>query len=118
MTNLLAQWLLVAFSVIVTDWVLPGITLSGFGGALIAAITIGLVNTLVKPFLQLITLPISFLTLGLFLLVVNAICLSLAAFLAGDAITIDGFGWAFLGAIVLSLVSALIQSVFKGDSED
>jgi putative membrane protein len=118
MTTLLAQWLLMAFSVIVTDWLLAGITLSGFGGALIAALTIGLVNTLIKPFLQLITLPITFLTLGFFLLVVNAICLSMAAYLAGDAITIDGFGWAFLGAIVLSLVSALVQSVFKGNSED
>lgn len=113
MANLLATWFMSALSVMILAWLLPGIHVSDFGGALLAALVIGLVNGLVKPFLQLITLPITILTLGLFSLVVNAICLVIADFLAGDAFNIDNFGWAFFGAIALSLVSGLVQRIFR-----
>ncbi len=112
MATLLATWLMSALSVMILAWLLPGIHVSGFGGALLAALVIGLVNGLVKPFLQLITLPITILTLGLFWLILNGICLALADALAGDAFNIDNFGWAFIGAIVLSIVSGLVHRVF------
>jgi len=108
MAALLATWLMSALSVMILAWLLPGIHVSGFGGALVAAL-----NSLVKPFLQLITLPITILTLGLFWLILNGICLAIADFLAGDAFNIDNFGWAFVGAIVLSIVSGLVQRVFE-----
>ncbi|MEN9203564.1 MAG: phage holin family protein [Thermostichus sp. DG_1_6_bins_120] len=112
MARLLATWLMSALSVMILAWLLPGIHVSGFGGALVAALVIGFVNGLVRPFLQLITLPITILTLGLFWLILNGICLALADVLAGDAFNIDNFGWAFVGAIVLSLVSGLVHQVF------
>ncbi|WP_457510908.1 phage holin family protein [Thermostichus sp. MS-CIW-22] len=80
MAALLATWLMSALSVMILAWLLPGIHVSGFGGALVAALAIGLVNSLVKPFLQLITLPITILTLGLFWLILNGICLAIADF--------------------------------------
>ncbi|MFS8854906.1 phage holin family protein [Synechococcus sp. H55.7] len=113
MATLLATWLMSALSVMILAWLLPGIHVSGFGGALVAALAIGLVNGLVRPFLRLITLPITVLTLGLFWLILNGICLAIADKLAGDAFNIDNFGWAFLGAIVLSVVSGLVQRVFE-----
>lgn len=115
MRNLFATWLIAGLSVMITAWLLPGIQVSGFGGALIAAAVIGIINASVNPFLKLITLPISILTLGFFLLVVNAICFSLAGWLAGAAIEIDGFLWSFLGAIVLTVVSSIVDGLFRGD---
>lgn len=118
MSSLLATWLMAAISVMILAWLLPGIHVSGFGGALIAAAVISIINALVKPFFQLITLPITILTLGFFLLIINAICLVLADALAGKALEIDGFGWAFIGAIALSIISALVQSVLQPESEE
>ncbi len=117
MRNLLTTWLIAGLSVMITAWLLPGIEVSGFGGALWAAVVIGIVNASVNPFLKLITLPISILTLGFFLLVVNAICFSLAGALAGEAIQIDGFLWSFLGAIVLTVVSSIVDGLLRGDEE-
>lgn len=117
MRNLFATWLVAGISVMITAWLLPGIHVSGFGGALITAAVIGIVNASVNPFLTLITLPISILTLGFFLLVVNAICFSLAGWLAGNAIQIDGFFWSFLGAIVLTIVSSVVDGLLRGGDE-
>ncbi|HLS52228.1 MAG TPA: phage holin family protein, partial [Burkholderiaceae bacterium] len=69
---LLLLWLLNAVSLLVVAWLLPGIHVASFGAALIAALVLGLLNTLVKPVLVILTLPITFVTLGLFLLVINA----------------------------------------------
>lgn len=82
MATLLATWLMSALSVMILAWLLPGIHVSGFGGALVAALAIGLVNGLVRPILRLITLPITILTLGLFWLILNGICLVIADKLA------------------------------------
>lgn len=112
MLSLLVTWLLSALSVMIMAFLMPGIHVSGFSGALIAAVAIGVVNALIKPLLQLITLPITFLTLGFFLLIVNAICLEIADWLAGTALEIDSFGWAFLGAILLAIVSSVVNHLF------
>ncbi|MDX2271183.1 MAG: phage holin family protein [Cyanobacteriota bacterium] len=120
MSTLLATWIISALSVMILTWILPGIHVTGFGGALIAALAIGVVNSLIRPFLQLITLPITILSLGFFLLIINGLCLALADFLAGSAFEIDNFGWAFLGAIVLSIVSTIMSNILRpaGEPED
>ncbi len=117
MKNVLGTWLISALSVMVVAWLLPGIHVSGLGGALISAAIIGIVNALVRPLLQILTFPITILTLGFFLLIVNGLCLSLAAWVAGRAIEIDGFGWAFLGAIVLSIVTSILNSILKAEDD-
>ncbi len=117
MGTLLATWILSALSVLITASIIPGIEVSSFWGAMKAAAFIGIVNALIRPFLQLVTLPITFLTLGLFLLVVNGICLSIAGAFAGEALIINNFFAATLGAVVLTLINGLLANLFKGDDE-
>ncbi len=106
-----------ALSLLVVDIVLPGVNIASFPAALIAGVAIGLVNAFVKPILSLLTLPVNFLTLGLFSLVVNGICFSLAA-----AIT-PGFGvhgiLAFiLGPVILSFASTFLNKYFAERTVD
>ncbi len=106
--QLILVWILNAVALLIVAYVLPGITVSSFGSALIAALVLGLLNTLVKPVLILLTLPITIVTLGLFLLVLNA----LVFWFAGSILKgfhVNGFWWAVLGAIVYSLVSGLLS---------
>ncbi len=109
MLNFLLTWFVTAISLVITAKFIPGIELGGFSDALIAAVVLGLVNAIVKPILQILTLPLSILSLGLFLLVVNAICFSLVGYLSPVAFTVHGFWAPFFGAIVLSLVSGLLS---------
>ncbi|MFP3440667.1 phage holin family protein, partial [Pantoea sp. SIMBA_133] len=81
----------------------------GLGSAILASVILSLVNVFIKPFLILLTLPVTILTLGLFLVVINAITLMITASLMGDAFVIDGFGMAILAAIVIGLLNLLIE---------
>ena len=104
MLHFLALWLLTALAFIITAYIVPGFQVSGLFPALAAAAIFGFVNALVKPVLFFLTFPITFVTLGLFLLVLNALCLWLASALT-PGFQIRGFGSAMVGWIVLSLVS-------------
>ncbi len=84
----------------------PGLHIEGWGSFLLAALLLGVVNAVVRPFLVLVTLPITFLTLGLFLFVVNGLSLALVAWLL-PAFTVSGLGAAVLGALVVSVTSWL-----------
>ena len=96
-----------------TEWV-PGITVSTATTLVLAALLLGIVNAIVRPIVVLLTLPVTLLTLGLFLLVVNAAMLGLvAAFLPGFAIS--GFWAAFWAAIIVSVVSWIGSALFKKD---
>lgn len=86
------------------------VDVNGFGYALLAAFILAVVNIIVKPILLVLTLPITIITLGLFLFVINAITLMLTSAIMGDHFQIDGFGWAIVAAIIVSLLTALIQS--------
>lgn len=94
---------------------LPGLDFDGEVLALLAiALILGVANVIVKPILALVSLPLVILTLGLFLLVVNAIVLALVIAISGAldlGLTSDGFGWTFLGALVVSLVSWGLESL-------
>lgn len=106
--ELILVWILNAVALLIVAYLLPGITVASFGSALIAALVLGLLNTLVKPLLILLTLPITIVTLGLFLLVLNA----LVFWFAGSVLKgfqVSGFWWALLGAFIYSLVSGLLS---------
>src|SRR5699024_8655982 len=106
--TLLLVWILNAVALLIVAYILPGISVASFGSALLAALVLGLLNTLVKPVLVLLTLPITIVTLGLFLLVLNA----LLFWFAGSVLKgfqVNGFGWALLGALVYSIVSGLFS---------
>jgi putative membrane protein len=107
--------LLNGVAIMVAAWFVPGIYLSGLVPALIAGVILGFVNALIRPILILLTLPITLLTLGLFIFVVNAICFKLTAALV-PGFEIRGFFAAFFGALVVSLVSWMLNAlVLAGD---
>jgi putative membrane protein len=106
----LLRVLLNAVAVFLAAQLIPGIGLSGPGAALAGGIVLGLVNAIIRPMLIVLTLPVTFLTLGLFIFVVNAACLALAAWLV-PGFTISGFGAAFLGALVISVISWLLSAL-------
>ncbi|WP_442595421.1 phage holin family protein [Parapusillimonas sp. JC17] len=106
--ELILVWILNAVALLIVAYILPGITVASFGSALIAALVLGLLNTLVKPVLILLTLPITIVTLGLFLLVLNALVFWLAGSIL-KGFQVNGFWWALLGAFVYSIVSGLLS---------
>lgn len=91
--------------------IVPGVEVDGVGHALVAGLVLGVINALVKPLLVILTLPITILTLGLFLLVINALLLRLAAALV-PGFRVDGFLPALLGALLLSIFSFGTTLVF------
>ncbi len=101
---LLLKWIAFTFIVMFTAWLVPGIKLDGFLTAFVAAAVIAIVNISLKPMLNLITLPINVLSLGLFTLVINAILLMFVAYLV-TGFEIDGFIPALLGSIIMSVLS-------------
>ena len=119
MLSFFLTWIVAAVSLIITANIVPGMAVGSFPAAMLAAVVIGLVNAVVKPIITLLTLPLSILTLGLFLFVVNAISLSLASWLAGAfsiGFVVDGFWPALFGSIVLSFVSGLIGRFVNADT--
>ncbi len=96
--------LLNGLALLVAAYLVPGVALSGPGSALIAGILLGFVNAIVRPVLFIITLPFTILTLGLFIFVLNAICLALTAAMV-PGFNIAGFGSAFVAALIVSIVS-------------
>ena len=108
--GLLLIWILNAVALLIVAYILPGIAVASFGSALIAALVLGLLNMLVKPVLVLLTLPITIVTLGLFLLVLNALLFWFAGSIL-KGFQVEGFGWALLGALIYSIVTGLFSRV-------
>jgi putative membrane protein len=104
MGRFLMHWLVVAIALWVAAYIIPGVDVTSWQALAIAAIVLGLVNAIVRPILTILTLPITILTLGLFYLVVNGLAFALAAWLV-PGFHVASFGWAILGALVVSLVS-------------
>lgn len=106
----LVRVLLNALAIGVAAWLVPGVWLAGPGPAVIAGILLGLINALVRPVLVLLTLPFTLLTLGLFLFIVNAICFALTAALV-PGFDLSGFFAAFFGALVVTVVSWVVNAL-------
>ena len=105
---LLLKWLILALGIMFTGWIIPGITISNFTSALIAAVVIALINLGIKPVLMFFALPINILTLGIFVLVINALLFMFMAYL-GPGVEVNGFWNAFWGALILSILSVGIS---------
>jgi len=106
----LLRLLLNGVAVFLAAQLIPGIGIAGPGAAIVAGIVLGLINAIVRPVLILLTLPVTLVTLGLFIFVVNAICLALAAWFV-PGFTISGFIPAFLGALVITIISWLLSAL-------
>jgi putative membrane protein len=113
--KLLLRLLVTALAAMVTAYLLPGVRLKDFVTALILAVVLSLLNLLVKPILIIFTLPVTIITLGLFLLVINAIIILLASKLV-DGFKVDGFWWALLFSLVLTIVSGIMNSIAGSSS--
>jgi putative membrane protein len=108
----LLRVLLNAVAVFLAAQLIPGIGLTGPGAALWAGLVLGLVNAVIRPVLILLTLPVTFFTLGLFIFVINAACLGLAARLV-PGFTISGFWAALFGALTISVISWLLSTLLS-----
>lgn len=116
--NFLMRWIITAVAVAVAVWIVPGVGVVGVQawiGIIIVALVLSLINMSIKPILQILSIPITILTLGLFYIVVNTILLFLAAWLSnalfGVGFVIEGFGSGFLAAIVISIVSWIVNGI-------
>lgn len=109
---LLLHWLLSAIALLIVSRIIPGFHVSGLVPALIASLIIGLLNATVGLFLKVVTFPLSIITLGIFLLVINALMILLASAVV-PGFRVHGFAPAFWGAIVLALLGMLIRAVMK-----
>jgi putative membrane protein len=107
MARFVLQWLVVAVGLFATAYILPGVSVTSWTALGVAAFVLGLINALVRPVLTLLTLPITVVTLGLFYLVVNGVAFALAAWVV-PGFEVAGFGWAVLGALMVSLFSWFI----------
>lgn len=117
----LMSWLVTAVSVGAAVWIVPGITVAGDTKTWVAVALVGLVLALIdmsiKPILQFLSMPITFLTLGIFYLIINTLLLYLAAWIAngifGVGFEIASFGSAFVAAIIISIVGAIMGAIVK-----
>ena len=109
--NLIIKLLITAVVAYLLTYVLSGVHFDGFTSTIIFALVLGILNLIVKPILKLLGLPLTIITLGLFSLVINAIIIMLADYFI-DGMTVDGFWWALIFSIVLSLVTSVFESIF------
>ena len=108
--------LLTAVAVVVLAKVLPGVAVKGYGAAIIVAVVLALLRLFVKPVLVILTLPITVITLGLFLLVVNAVIILMAdALISGFAV--KNLWWALLFSLLLSFLQSVLFSLLKKDKD-
>jgi putative membrane protein len=110
--KLIFSWLLHAAALLALAHIYNGVEVTGFGAALVAAFVIGLFNLIVRPALVVLTLPVTFFTLGLFLFVINALMFWAAAGIL-DGFQVQGFGAALLGSVVYSAFGLVIDSALQ-----
>lgn len=107
--RLLLNLLFSTIAVLITAYILPGVDVTSFASALIVAIVLGLLNITLKPLLIILTIPVTILTLGLFLFVINAIIILIAEGLI-SGFRVDGFFWALIFSIIVSLLQSLFSA--------
>ena len=110
MLNIFLKWIIFALLITFIAWIIPGISVENFLSAMVVCVVIALINVFIRPFLLLISLPINFLTLGLFSFVINALLLILAGKIT-PGFEVEGFISALLGSIILSLFVGLINKI-------
>jgi putative membrane protein len=106
--KLIVRWLLLAAALLLVAHLYSGVQVKSFGAAMIAALVLGLLNALLRPLLVLLTLPVTLLTLGLFLFVINAVMFYVAASLL-DGFSVTGFAAALIGSLIYSLCGMVID---------
>ena len=106
------EFIVYAVAIAISAYLLPGIHVDGVVATLVTALILGIINAVLKPILQILALPLTIVTLGLFSLVINALMVMLAAAIV-PGFSVDGFWWALIFAIVLSVISGALLSMTK-----
>lgn len=112
-SRFLVHWLALTVALAVAATILPGVRIDSLPSLLVASLVLGFLNAVLKPVLVLLTLPLTVFTLGIFYVVLNGILFALGSVLV-PGFTVDGLGWAVLGAVIMGLVSAFIGSPGDG----
>ena len=110
--NGIVRFLLSGVAVLLTAYLLPGVHVEHYGYALLVAALLSIANVLVKPILVVLTIPITILTLGLFLLVINAVIILLVDYFV-TGFNVDGFWWALGFSLILSIFNSLFSDLLK-----
>lgn len=110
--KLIARWLLLAAALLLVANVYSGVSVDGYAAAMLAALVLGALNTLVRPLLVVLTLPVTVVTLGLFLFVINALMFWAAAELL-NGLRVAGFGAALIGSVLYSLCGMVIDAAIE-----
>ena len=116
--NWIVRFLLSGLAVMLTAYLLPGVDVNHYGYALLVAFVISVANVIVKPILVLLTIPITILTLGLFLLVINAGIILLVDYLVTPGFEVNGFWWALAFSLILSIFNSLFGDLSKDKQKD
>lgn len=111
--KLLTKWLLSAVALLAITFIYGGVQVQSFGWAMLAALVIGLLNTILRPILIVLTLPVTVITLGLFLFVINACMFWAAGELLGAGFHVRGFGAALVGSLIYSVLGLVIDSALE-----
>jgi len=113
MPGILIRWLITTLAILMVPYLVSGVKVEGFGAALAAAAILGILNALVRPILILLTLPLTILTLGIFILIINALLFQLVGSIV-SGIQVASFWSAFFASIIVSLVSWILNSAVSG----
>lgn len=113
MAGILVRWLIITLAILIVPHLVSGVRVEGFGTALLAAAIIGVLNALVRPVLIILTLPLTIVTLGVFILIINALLFQLAGAMV-SGLQIDSFWSAFFGSLVVTLVSWVVSFTVAG----
>ena len=115
-TGFALRWLIMALAAFITAYLLPGVNVNGFANAMLVAAIIAILNATLWPLLVLVSLPAILLTLGFFLLVLNAFIILLVDWILKD-FRVDGFWWALLFSVIMSLISSFLRKLIIKNPE-
>lgn len=108
--KILIHWVVSAIAILIAAYILPGVHVSGIVAALILAVVLGVINAFIRPLIVMLTLPVTVITFGLFVLVINALLIMLSAAIV-PGFSVDSFWYAFLFGIILAIVMAILHSL-------
>ncbi len=108
--KMIIKWVFFALALMLTAWLIPGISVSSIWAAMLACVIIAIINIFIKPVIMLLTLPVNIVTIGLFTLVINALLFMLAGWIA-PGLEVDGFFSALFGSAIFSVLSLIVSKL-------
>jgi putative membrane protein len=111
MIGIIVQWIITTVAILIVAYIMPGVRVAGIGGAFVAAAILGILNAIVRPILVILTFPITILTLGLFLFIINAFVFWFVGSIY-SGLRVDSFGTALIASIIVSIVSFFLNFLF------